>query len=396
MIKPLNKTIAILLLSLFSCLSLQAQNPAKAPDPESPDFVTAKLLIASDGEALYQILGHAVLLMECPSAGLRYVFSFESEALNGDYGRLFHRVYGRVVPVPPEEYLQQYKDEGRSVTAYTLNLTPHEKRELWRVLDQYVANGGEKFNIRTRSCSTILLRAINDAVAPDSIDVADNSIVKQDVGFLVDNLSSDDYVWNEQVLLIALGSEADKSQVVSRSMPGLIENGWKDYRIVAPDGSSRPLFKGKPEQIIHAAEREPSRIISPIMVASAILTICIVISLLQIFGKARRESLIFDIIIAAIITIVGTILLFLECIPARIGNLCNPCFVLLSPIPLIVWLILRKRSYFRKIAIAWAWLLILFAAAGPFISLSITPALAIFALVPAIRILTRYFAPSRS
>ena len=55
----------------------------KLPDDVGDDFVVASLLVVSPGPAVYQVFGHAALRMQCPSAGLDNVFSFETDLAGG-------------------------------------------------------------------------------------------------------------------------------------------------------------------------------------------------------------------------------------------------------------------------------------------------------------------------
>ena len=52
-------------------------------DRLADDFITASLVIADPGDVMYSILGHAALRMQCPTFNLDYVFSYESEGVNG-------------------------------------------------------------------------------------------------------------------------------------------------------------------------------------------------------------------------------------------------------------------------------------------------------------------------
>ena len=120
---------------------------------QTDGFVTASVLVASPGEEGYSTLGHCALRMECPVYGLDYCFSFEMNTGTAatDYLAFFSgQSPAGFVAMETPVYLQRFKDEGRGIVQYTLNLTPRQKQELWRRLD-------EKSTIITREVSTVFV-----------------------------------------------------------------------------------------------------------------------------------------------------------------------------------------------------------------------------------------------
>ena len=54
---------------------------------------------------------------------------------------------------------------------YKLNLTTHEKQELWRLLDNdYVDDDMRHFNFLQNNCSSVSLRSIESVMDEESID----------------------------------------------------------------------------------------------------------------------------------------------------------------------------------------------------------------------------------
>lgn len=111
---------------MIHCFTISQASAATSQD--STHFVTASLMVISPGNEIYSVFGHCVLHMQCPSKHLDYVYTFETEP---NYLKFFAgKSKACFVAVPTHEFLQQYKAEGRGVTEYELNLTPHEKQEL--------------------------------------------------------------------------------------------------------------------------------------------------------------------------------------------------------------------------------------------------------------------------
>ncbi|MBR3398375.1 MAG: DUF4105 domain-containing protein, partial [Prevotella sp.] len=124
--------------------------------PDSSNFVTASLLVAEPLHALYSVFGHATLRMECPSYGLDYVFTFESDP---NFGTFMTGIAGKAkakyIAVPTDTFIRDTRREGRGLKQYKLNLTHHEKQELWRMLDeQMVAGDYRNFNLLYTNCLT--------------------------------------------------------------------------------------------------------------------------------------------------------------------------------------------------------------------------------------------------
>ena len=106
------------------------------------DFVIASLLVADPGGKIYSVMGHACIRMQCPAYGLDYCFSYESEDVAHRVIDFFAgKLYMGMFAVPKEEYCASYREEGRGVYEYTLNLPIEIKRELWRILDEEMLKG---------------------------------------------------------------------------------------------------------------------------------------------------------------------------------------------------------------------------------------------------------------
>ena len=89
-------------------------------------FVTASLVIAEPLHALYSVFGHATLRMECPSFGLDYVFTFESDPNIGTFMTgIAGKAKAKYIAVPTDTFINDTRREGRGLKQYKLNLTHH-------------------------------------------------------------------------------------------------------------------------------------------------------------------------------------------------------------------------------------------------------------------------------
>mgnify|MGYP000384638444 FL=1 len=177
-----SKIITILLL-LGICISGMGQTLQTAQKMDSvkvdslnqaasnPDFIQAYLLVISEGKAFYSVYGHAALRMVCKEKGLDYCFTFEMDMNKSSYLDVFTRkAKAGFAPVPTSQFLDSYKQEGRGVKAFQLNLQPKEKQNLWKVLDEEAMNGSVwTFDYTSVNCMSMVTYAINKAIAPAEV-----------------------------------------------------------------------------------------------------------------------------------------------------------------------------------------------------------------------------------
>ena len=135
-------------------------------DCNADDFVIASLLVADPGGKLYSVMGHACIRMQCPAYGLYYCLSYESEDVAHRVAEFFAgKLYMGMFAVPKEEYCASYREEGRGVYEYTLNLPIEIKRELWRILDEEMLKGCQQpYDYFHRGCAISCVRFVEQAI----------------------------------------------------------------------------------------------------------------------------------------------------------------------------------------------------------------------------------------
>ena len=133
---------------------------------QAPDFIKVGLVVAEPGEVLYTVLGHAALHLRCPAFDLDYVYSVESENVPRKVMKfLFNHLRMGTMMMSLEEYLRPYREEGRGVTEYPLNLPPEVKMELWRICDEMVEKGDyAAYDPVKRGCAVSIVHRIDEAI----------------------------------------------------------------------------------------------------------------------------------------------------------------------------------------------------------------------------------------
>lgn len=162
---------------LIICFALLHATAAKAQEAATPadstideDFVIASVVVASPGTILYSALGHACLRLQCPPHDLDYIFSAEAEDAAHNVARFFAgRLSMGVRAVTTEEYLQQYREEGRAVREYRLNLPIAVKQRLWQQMDERLKFSPEPYDYMNGGCAVSVMHWLEDAIDSDSI-----------------------------------------------------------------------------------------------------------------------------------------------------------------------------------------------------------------------------------
>lgn len=335
--------------------------------PDSSNFVTASVLVASPGEAIYSQLGHAALRMECPVHNLDYCFSFEEEAGMGGILKFFvGKTDAHMMAVPTTQFLAGFKKDGRQVKQYVLNLTTPEEQELWRLLDNdYVDENLRHFNFLQNNCSSVSLMAIENVVVDETIDF--NGWPEQ---FKLINGAgvrylTRDYPWLQFWSMTFLGTESDSYWEHEKQVaPELLPDVLRKAEIVDLDGNHRPIINGV-RQILPLKNFAKASSVTPTWVFGMMLLVVVLITLAQLKWKLQWLGRVLDVLLMALVTAAGLFLIYTSFVSGLFGKHWNWYLIPFNPLPLIIWLIWRKRKGFYKVYLFYTVVLILFIIATP-------------------------------
>ena len=335
--------------------------------PDSSNFVTASLLIASPGEAIYSTYGHSAIRMECPVHNLDYCFSFEQEADMGGFIKFFvGKTDAHMMAVPTAKFLAEFKKEGREVKQYILNLTTHEEQELWRLLDNdYVDENFRHFNLLQNNCSSVSLMAIEDVMVDESIDFngwPEEFKMNNGKVFRLMTISSP---WLEFISITLGGTESDIYwEQEQRAAPALLAKAIKKAEIVDTAGNRRPMVSG--EKIIFPLKNNvKASPVTPTLVFGILLLLVVLITLAQFKWKLHRLGHVLDVLLMALVTLAGFVLIYTSFVSGLFGTHWNWYLIPFNPLPLIIWLLWRKRKGFYKVYLFYTVVLVLFILATP-------------------------------
>ena len=297
-------------------------------DRGDPNFVTASLLVMSPGNELYSCAGHSCIRFECPKFNLDYCFSYESEGVSD---KIFTFFMGRLkmgmFAIPTADWLKMYKDIGRGITQYRLNLPPDAKQRLWKMLDEKVAEGPNMpYDYLERGCAQSDLRVIRDALKPYIMVVSSwPEQYKQTRREFVDGFTAS-HPWNRFFLHAICGAELDREVpnmqkiVVPSDLLGLL-------RLAKVNG--RPIIDGDGIEILEVKTVAKPSVFSPLIASLMVF----VLAVINCFAKMNWLNWLF----LAFLSLVGFFFSYLVFVSNLTATDWNWLIVPFNILPLIFW-----------------------------------------------------------
>lgn len=325
----------ILLLFLFVCTTAIAQNrelPAKYFDE---DYIFASIVIADPGNVMYSCLGHACIRMQCPSQGLDYCYTYESENVNDRIGAFLkgNLKMGMAV-VPVETYVSCYQGDGRGVYEYRLNLSLEQRRDLWRLLDQKRAQGMKlPYDYFSRGCSISCLNLIGEVVGKDNITYGpwpgNFNGTNREMCFNASN----GFSWYQYFLMTLVGN--------TEEFDGVANN---ETKLLVPIELVRTLqnakLDGKPllSQEVNVLAKQTKKCKDTWCTPNLVAAIILLFALFNLFIKTPYG----DWVVLSIQTLIGIVITYLVCGSSLPCSSWSWLIIPFNPLPLICW---KWRKY---------------------------------------------------
>ena len=302
-------------------------------DRTAEDFVIASLLVADPGTVMYSVLGHACIRLQCPAFGMDYCFSYESE---GVQNRVLDFLAGKLMmglfAIPVEEYCAQYREERRGVYEYTLKLPIDVKRELWRILDEKIAEGHRlPYDYFHRGCAITIVDFIKEALG-ETVIVYDRSLYKQSpTARELCIANSQLALWVQFIALFMVGNEADEPLVGDKQLiiPTDLVAAWQKAKVNGEyllDSEPTILVEGKPQVL--------DGWFTPMVLAIILL----VLALINLWVKYPY----FDWLMLAVQTLIGCGMTYLIVFSDLCCTEWNWLIIPFNPLPAICW---KWRKY---------------------------------------------------
>ncbi len=337
--------------------------------PDSSNFVTASVLVIAPGPQAVSAMGHSAIRLECPVHHLDYCFTLEN---NPEYGYLAF-ILGKApthdIAVPTNLFLQEFEKENRQVLQYELNLTLHEKKELWRAADiEFTNESNRLFNYSydgTDNCTSICLELIEQSLIDEQlvVDEMPPILLENNATYFRHMARRSPWV---QFLLITLGGTAcdETWNMRNRMAPEMIIPVLSHAHFES-QGNKRPALKGKAIELVTGKVTVTPSVASPLVVFGGLLLLALLVTALQHSAKATKAACVFDFVLFALQVVVALFLLTSSCVGSIVGQHWNWYLIPFNLLPLFVWLLWRKRKGFHKVYLLYTVVLVLFILATP-------------------------------
>ena len=361
----------ILVLLGIAVKSFAQRNDSVVVAPDSSNFVTASILTISPTNEVYSVFGHTAIRMECPVYQLDYVFTFESDPSVGGFLTFFAgKAKARFVAVPTQEFVENTKKEGRGIKQYELNLTHHEKQELWRNLDNdMVAGAHRKFNLQNHCVSTALL-LIRQSCINETLEWAPlQGIMLLNNGDLLRHYVKKSE-WAEFLFVLFIGTHYEEYEDQDvRVCPQNVATELTRASFVNQEyGTKRPVMTGKTIDLLPDKHVDIKCAITPIILFTILLLLTCLVTLGEWLWHWKRAARWLDTIMLITQTLMGIILLAIAFGSDVFGHCWNWYLIPFNPIPFILWICLRKQKNYGRVYLLYSVVLVVFLALTPFLS----------------------------
>lgn len=341
---------------------------AVSAEGDSVDFVRASIIISSQDVPIYSALGHCAIRMQCPSAGLDYCFSLELEPDVNDYIKYFQgRMKAAIYADPTEAFVEKMRIKGRGIVQYELNLTLPEKRLLWKLLDEEMMSGQmHDFNLINTNCVQASLDIIERALTSDRVAYNVPPILEKKSGESLRDACRYS-PWTEFLFTSIAGAIMDhrvplKSCLSPETIVILL---GQSHFVDMESGESRPVFKGKPTTLL-AQDREPADVwFTPVVCFLLLLVAVVAVTLGEKCRGWRTAAAVTDCALLILQTLVGLLLIYMAVSANIFGSRWNWYLIPFNPIPAMLWLTCRKRSWYVWTYPTYTAVLVLFVCATP-------------------------------
>lgn len=266
-----------IVLFLVCALLVRAQEFNDTIDRSAPDFVTVSLVVCDPDDVLYSTLGHAALHLQCPTFDLDYVFSYESEDVRDKiWTFLKGDLKMGMFALPTEEFVDIYRETGRGVREYTINLSPAQKQRLWEIMDNHVAEGANlPYDYFHRGCAKSVVHVMHEAIGRTAIHYApwSDKYTKQTQREIVRNYI-ENAPWEEFVMYFLIGIDGDRDCPCEQKLivPTDLVEVWQR----AAFDSGEPVLDPEPRVLLEATQHNEGTWCTPLLVSLLLLLLAFI------------------------------------------------------------------------------------------------------------------------
>ncbi len=303
------------------------------------DYIAASLLVVSPAAEVYSLFGHCALRLHCPSKDMDYCFTFETSTESMGLLNFFRgKAKGGYSAVPTSAYMDYYRQQGRSVTAYALNLTPAEKLNLWQQADREIALGFTyHYDYMRTQCASMLITLVS-SVLPTPVSYRE--LPAQLAGSFRDQMLTESvpYPWSRFFWQTIMGPAGDDTEpLVQKTTPRLLPQLWQHTTLGSEE---RPLITASSQpQLLVTATPVDSTWLTPMRACTLLFIVVLLLTLCQFKGHCLWMACATDwlfLVFHVIVAIALTLLVLFSSLEATQWNCYLPVF---NPLPEVLCLI---------------------------------------------------------
>lgn len=330
-------------------------------DRLAPDFVTISLVIADPGEILYSAFGHAMLHLQCPTFNLDYIFSYESEPIRNNWLRFLQGdLKMGMFALNPDTVYAPYAADGRGVKEYKLNLSPSQKQDLWRIMDELLTKGPDQpYDYYNKGCAITVVKVVKKALHGNHIDYGvwppyfEGTL--RELGYRC--VTSSGFLWNRFVLMTLAGSDIDGKLPNERKLivPKDLAEVWQHAML-----DNQPLLDPEPRIIVPSTIQPQIIWFTPFLVGLLLLllSICSFITLWCPRKNWIVAGQVVDCVVLSLVTLIGLVVTYTVVFSSLPCTSWNWLIIPFNILPAICW---RWRKYWALpyAAVCAIWLIVM-------------------------------------
>ena len=318
---------------------------------ERDDFVAASLLIGSPLPATLSVFGHATTRLQCPSQGLDYVFTFESDPeVNAFLTGIVGKAPARIVAAPTQDYIDDAKKLGRELRQYKINLTLNERKELWRRLDEEMMAGSYRhFNVIYDNCVSTAIEAIRSVLQDEHMEWGPTPFVFAQYDGEYARFATRNAPWAQFAIITFMGTAYNgHSPIEHKLTPEDIIPLLSEARFVNDiTGEKRPVLADSGVIILPKGSSKPATTITPIIAFGLLLLLALLVTAAERWLKWRRLGIGYDTLLFTVQTLLFALLIYMTFVSELFPGRWNWYYIPFLPVPLLLWVLERKVNTAR-------------------------------------------------
>lgn len=321
-------------------------------DRLAEDFITVSLVVCDPGKMLFSSFGHSALRLQCPVFGRDDVYTYESEPISDNLGRFLNGDLKMGMFVISHDIIFfPYREDGRGVREYKLNLNPEQELNLWRIMDMLAAKAADQpYDYYHHGCALSIVHVVKQALKEQTIQYGEwpekyNGSLRE-LGY--ECVTKANRLWNRFALMTLAGSDIDNRDIAKEKkliVPADLAEVWQQAMI-----NGLPLLDSEPHILVPSTEAKKTSWCTPLL-TSIVFLLMALFSLATLWMPNKGCRIVGNVIdygVLSIATLIGAVVTYTVLFSTLPCTRWNWLIIPFNILPAIGW-------YWRKYwALPWA------------------------------------------